>query len=48
MNITMCHNPDCGTSCNVPDPHSQRDPFAKEGGEAVIDAHGNRIPRPTL
>ena len=29
-------------------PQPQRGPFAKEDGEAVIDAHGNRIPRPTL
>ena len=27
-------------------PQPQRGPFAKEDGEAVIDAHGNRIPRP--
>jgi arsenate reductase (glutaredoxin) len=29
-------------------PQPQRGPFAKEDGEVVIDAHGNRIPRPTL
>jgi arsenate reductase (glutaredoxin) len=29
-------------------PQPQRGPFAKEDGEAVIDAHGNRIPRPAL
>jgi arsenate reductase (glutaredoxin) len=28
-------------------PQPQRGPFAKEDGEAVIDAHGNRIARPT-
>jgi arsenate reductase (glutaredoxin) len=28
-------------------PNPQRGPFAKEDGEAVIDAHGNRIARPT-
>jgi arsenate reductase (glutaredoxin) len=29
-------------------PQPQRGPFVKEDGEPVIDAHGNRIPRPTL
>jgi arsenate reductase len=29
-------------------PHPQRGPFVKEDGEAVIDALGNRIARPTL
>jgi arsenate reductase (thioredoxin) len=29
-------------------PQPQRGPFVKENGEAVIDTHGNRIPRPTL
>jgi arsenate reductase len=29
-------------------PHPQRGAFAKEDGEAVVDAHGNHIPRPTL
>jgi arsenate reductase (glutaredoxin) len=29
-------------------PQPQRGPFAKEDGEVVIDAQGNRIPRPTL
>ena len=29
-------------------PSPRRGPFVKEDGEAVIDAHGNRIPRPAL
>jgi arsenate reductase (glutaredoxin) len=29
-------------------PQPQRGSFAKEDGEAVIHAHGNRIPRPAL